>query len=368
MADKPKIMITFREGGENGGPFNSHKRIIESMLNFKYDFIPLIIPSGRIGIFNAKILINLVSQINEHQPDIIHFQGLQLEGFHVALAAKIAGVKNTVLAIHGSSIEAVYFQKWKIIIVGILEILTLKMSKISYGVSEYVSKWNRVKRYSKNHYGVIYNISQLENININESFRDEIGVNEDKIIIVSTGRITKEKGYEILLMAIKEMDIPENVLFVIVGHGEYLDTFNTEIKKNKLEKKVVTLGYRKDVARILKESNIFVICTLHETLCNSIIEAGYYSLPSVATNVGGIPEIITHGYNGYLTKKDSPLEVKNYLNELINDAERRQLLGANARIRIDEKFSIQVIISRIDELYRSAQSESDKKEIRIKNA
>lgn len=60
-----KIMISFREGGENGGPYNSHKRIMESQLNNKYDFVPLILPKGRLGMFNPKVTLSLIKQIKK---------------------------------------------------------------------------------------------------------------------------------------------------------------------------------------------------------------------------------------------------------------------------------------------------------------
>ena len=77
-----KIMLTLREGGENGGPYNSHRRIMNSKLNKKYQFIPLIIPRGRLGILNIKLTRYIIGQIKKYKPDIIHFTGLELIGFH----------------------------------------------------------------------------------------------------------------------------------------------------------------------------------------------------------------------------------------------------------------------------------------------
>jgi hypothetical protein len=185
MNSKPKIMISFTEGGENGGPYNSHKRIMESSLKEKYEFIPLIIPKGRIGLINIKLITKLRNDILKVQPDIVHFAGLQLTGFHLALACKLAGVKNTVLAIHGSSLEAVEFPHWKKQIVNILEIITLKLSNVCYGVSEYVCSWDRVKKYAKWCYGHIYNIpnaGKWDEDKTNTSFRKEIGVKHDDIV------------------------------------------------------------------------------------------------------------------------------------------------------------------------------------------
>ena len=355
MNDKPKIMITFNEGGENGGPYNSHKRIMESSLKEKYEFIPLIIPKGHKGVFNLKLLIKLTKDILMVKPNIVHFAGLQLEGFYVILACKLAGVKNTVLAIHGSSLEAIDFPSWKKKIVNILEIITLKLCRICYGVSNYVCNWKRVKKYANWCYGHIYNIPNVRNNDMffDKSFREEMGVSQNDILIVSTGRITREKGFEVLLTVIKTMNIPENVKFVIAGDGDYLDTFKKEIKENKLAESVFLLGYRSDIDRILSESDIFVLCTFHETLCNSIIEACYHSLPVVATNTGGITEIVINNYNGFLLSKNDVDSVVSKLEQLIKDKELRTIMGKRGKKRVDTIFNIDVITKKIDKMYRS---------------
>jgi glycosyltransferase involved in cell wall biosynthesis len=355
LKTKPKIMISFTEGGENGGPYISHKRIMESSLKDKYEFIPLIIPKGRIGVFNISLLRKLRKDILKANPDIVHFTGLQLTGFHVALACKLVGIQNTILAIRGSSLEAINFPGWKKRIVNILEISTLKLSRVCYGVSEYVCSWERVQNHSNWCYGHIYNIpsdKKRDEVYSNSYFREEIDAKFDDILIVSTGRITREKGFEVLLNVIKNMNIPDDVKFVIAGEGEFFDTFKNEIEQNNLTDTVFLLGYRNDIDSILQSSDIFVLCTLHETLCNSIIEAGYFSLPTVATRVGGIPEIVEDGYNGFLVDKYNVQGTIDALQRLIKDKTKRENMGKNAKKIIDNKFSKEKIVQQIDDLYR----------------
>ena len=134
------IMIAFREGSENGGPYNSHLRIMESRLKEKYRFVPLIVPGGKMGLFNVKIIKSLVSQIRKVQPDAVQIVGLELIGYYLSVACRIAGVKNIILAIHGSTTEAIEFnknplKKW---LMEQLEIFTLRTATCTYGVSEYL--------------------------------------------------------------------------------------------------------------------------------------------------------------------------------------------------------------------------------------
>ena len=352
---KKKIMITFREGGNNGGPNNSHKRISESWLKEKYEFIPLYIPKGRLGLFNIKIIKNIANQIKREKPDIVHFAGLELIGWYGMLASKFAGIKNTLLAVHGSTSEAVFFNKniIKKRIMNFVEMVTLRNSRYIYGVSEYVSGWKKIKKHAKNYMGHIYNlpIEKKDNIDPKEDFRKEFGMSEDDILIVSTGRIEIEKGFETLKQIIVENKWYKKIKFVIVGNGSYLNDMKKSIEESTMKENVIFTGFRTDIDNILEDCDIFVICTWHETLCMSVIEACQHKLPVVASNVGGIPEIIEDKKNGFLVEpKDKTCFIKN-IEELIENPELRGIMGEEGYELINSKFNADNILNRLDEIY-----------------
>ncbi|MEQ6376428.1 glycosyltransferase family 4 protein [Bacillaceae bacterium S4-13-56] len=348
-----RVMITFREGGENGGPFNSHKRIINSNLNEKYEFIPLVIPKGRLGVINIRLTKYLIREIRKENPDIIHFSGLELGGFHVALACKIIGVNKSVVAIHGSTSESISYNKtfFKKRIISFLEFLTLKWTRYSYGVSEYVSSWSKVKMHGNNYFGHIYNMVSVEvDQSKRISIKEQLSIPNGTRIAVSTGRIVTEKGYDILTDVIKR-DVNENLVYVIVGDGDYLPEMKKRLKKEIENRKVYFLGYREDVLDILSECDLCVMATLHETLCMSLAEAAFMGLALVASNVGGIPEIIVEGYNGYLIEKGNVLEFNNKINEIVTDKELLAKMKVNSKIHAKEKFSNLTIESQLEKLY-----------------
>jgi len=346
---KPRVMLAFEEGHENGGPYVSHKRIMESSLKEKYEFIPLIVPQGRRGVVNFQLARNLVQQIKSVDPDIVHIAGLQLVGFHCCRAAKQAE-KKIVLAIHGSTTEAIEFSSWKKYVIKQMEIFTLKNSDICYGVSDYVCGIDFIKKHAKNLFGSIYNIPSRGLAKDRSKIRQKLGILPEKLVVVSTGRITKEKGYHVLCDAIKLIEHPE-IEFIIAGEGEYLATFKNEIEQAIHEPKVHFLGYREDIEEILIASDIFVICTLHETLCISLLEAGRNGLPSIATRVGGIPEIIVDGKNGFLVEPNCPEQVVEKILLLEKNYEQRMLMGKQAKFVICQKFSENEITNKIDQIY-----------------
>lgn len=353
---KPRILITFRIGGENGGPYVSHKRIVESCLKDKYDFIPLMLPKPR-EMLTISGMRELIGQIKRADADILHFAGLQLEGFAVLLVAKFAGMKNTLCTIRGSSIDAMGFPKYKKIVMVILENWTLKHSKACYGVSEFVSNWLRVKKYAKINFGYVYNMGlNLSDQNTKEStstIREELGIGANEIIVVSTGRIVIDKGFDVLLKIITCGKKWSNVRFLIVGNGNFVSKMQEKINSSHLKEKVLFLGYRSDVKSILYESDIFVICTYHETLCNSVIEASGAGLPVVATRVGGIPEIIKDKETGFLFGSGNATEATEYLEKLIDNKELRKEMGAKGKRRVCEKFSEKIITEKLSDIYDS---------------
>ena len=346
----PKVLITLREDGKNGGPYISHKNILNSSLSEKYELIPFYNPNAR-KMRNFKVFFKVVRDIKKIKPDLAHIAGLQIEGFLLSLACKLAGVK-TVVAVHGSATQAMGISKLQNSIFKILEKVTLLMSKASFGVSDYVSSWNICKN-AKNYYGTIYNIVNIyENAPSKPYIREELGIAKSDIVVVSTGRITRDKGFDDLWEVIKQLKAYPNIKFVIAGEGDCREEWLTEIKKYGFENNVFLLGYRNDIDAILKESDIFIICTKHETLCISLLEAASNSLPLIASNVGGIPEIIEKGENGFLAEVGDIGGFKSAVLKLAGNKELRNQMGAKAKLKVDTVFNENDIVAKLDNIYK----------------
>jgi len=355
--NKINILVMLPET-KKGGPYNSQKRIIESPLRDHYKFSSIYIPRLR-NMIKPYVFLSLVHKIRKANPKIIHLYGLQIDGFIMMLLAIIAFRKRPrVLVIRGSSKEAIDFNKIKKWGVGLLEAWTVKHSTILYGVSNYVLSWKVVKRYSTECFGRIFNYSSLYNMPFltksKEELRVEFRIPLDAIVIISTGRITIEKGFKNLMKVITNNDWSPNVFFMIVGDGEYLLEFKKSIFLSKMHNRVLFTGYSNDINRLLGISDIFVICTKHETLCNSIIEAGTFGLPVVATNVGGIPEIIEDAVDGFLYNVNDDLKCAEKLKELILNEKLRKSMSKNILNNVNEKVNEMKISVQLDQVYHNA--------------
>lgn len=347
----PKVLLTFRIGGENGGPYVSHQRIMESSLRQKYNIQPLMIENPR-KLRRPKVFLSMVKQIKRERPDIVHLAGLGSEGFLMMLACRLAKVK-TVVAVHGSATEAIGYNRLDQIIFRFIENYTVRKADAVYGVSDYVSSW-KVCRKISNYFGTVYNLPSYEHeYSQNRSIRKELGIDFDDIVVVSTGRIVKDKGFDTLLNVILNLKDCNNIKFVIAGDGDFRENMQNELRVSGAEKNTFLLGYRKDINEILGESDIFVICTKHETLCISLLEAGSNSLPLIASNVGGIPEIINNGENGFLI---DPYDVNGFSDAILSLAknnEMRKRMGSAAKASIDDKFNAQKILSKLGYIYQT---------------
>lgn len=349
---KPIIAMDISSTGKGGGPYTSTMNVINSSLKDKYEF-RLFTYKTEIGRFiSIKRIIDIVGQLRKINPDIVHFSGLQLSGFHIAIACMIAGYRKNIVVIHGSSTEALNIGFVKRKLIYLLEFFTLALTSTFYGVSRYSSFVGAAKKFTKKSSGYIYNLPLSSSQKSQNYTRDELGFTKDDIIVVTVGRIITDKGYHILKESIKSFTQMDHVKFLIVGDGDYLPTMKIELLTQEQSGLVRFLGYRDDVTSILPTCDIFVLPTLHETLSIALLEASSFNLALIGSNVGGIPEIITHGVNGLLVQPGNSQELSNAIKIIATNQDMREEMGEAAKKIIGEKFTEDSIVSKIDNLYK----------------
>jgi glycosyltransferase involved in cell wall biosynthesis len=111
------------------------------------------------------------------------------------------------------------------------------------------------------------------------------------------------------------------------------------------------LGKRNDVNEILKASDVFILPTLHENLGNVFLEASSAGIPSIGTNVGGVPEVIEDGITGILVPPYDSDALVDAINKLYGDKELRAKMGTSALLKLNTQFSIDKIEEKFDKMY-----------------
>ncbi len=157
--------------------------------------------------------------------------------------------------------------------------------------------------------------------------------------LVMVGRLQAPKDALTLVRALAEL--PRGAYeAVIVGDGPDRPALEGEVRRLGLASVVRLAGERNDVAQLLAASDVFVLSSRSEGLPLSILEAMAAGLPVVATNVGGVPELVLEGETGLLVPPGDPHSLAGALERLLDDSELRGRMGAAGRIRVEERFDL----------------------------
>jgi glycosyltransferase involved in cell wall biosynthesis len=181
------------------------------------------------------------------------------------------------------------------------------------------------------------------------ALRAEFGAREDDCVIACVSRLVRHKGHPELLRAMEAT--PENAVLWVVGerlasdHGEDLEPHFARAA-SLLGRRVVRLGYRNDVARILAAADVFCLPSHFEGLPMSVIEAMMTGLPVVATDIRGPREQVVDGQTGYLVPPMQEAPLAATLSRLAADPALRAGMGAAGRARALDRFDEAKVIGR----------------------
>ncbi|MDP2982544.1 MAG: glycosyltransferase [Candidatus Latescibacter sp.] len=183
--------------------------------------------------------------------------------------------------------------------------------------------------------------------------RQAFGLTGEQVVISTVGSLTSNKAHLVLLHAahILVKKHPE-AIFLFAGEGEMRPRIESEIRRLRLEKHVRLLGFREDIATVYRASDIYAVSSREEGLCSSILEAMYFRLPVAATNTGGIPELVRHGVNGYLSPVNDPETLAEYLLTLIENPEKRREMGEQSAV-LAEQNRMENTVEKTLAVYRS---------------
>ena len=183
-------------------------------------------------------------------------------------------------------------------------------------------------------------------------------ISSDDRILLSVGRLEKEKGVQNLINALPEvLSENPNVKALVVGVGPYLETLEKLAEALKISDRVVFCGRveRDDLPLYHSLASVFVTATeRQEGLPLIILEAMACGRPVVASHIGGIPDVITHNENGVMVAPGNVELLADALSRLLADTSRAKLLGENARKEVLEKYSLDGMVDRVVEVYRKA--------------
>lgn len=187
------------------------------------------------------------------------------------------------------------------------------------------------------------------------ALRHALGLPLDELLILTVGSLIPVKDHATLVEAAARLlrQQPRPVRFVFVGDGVLRVEIERRIGERGLTDRFLLAGSSDRVADYYRAADIFVLPSRLEGMSNAILEAMASGLPVVANRVGGNPELVIDGATGLLCRSGVPDDMAAALARLVSDHTLRDAMGERARARVVADFSIEAMVKRYAQFYRS---------------
>jgi glycosyltransferase involved in cell wall biosynthesis len=186
-------------------------------------------------------------------------------------------------------------------------------------------------------------------------FRTIWGIPSDAILIGIIGRLVPIKNHvmflEVAQQALQMTPPSLKLRFIVIGDGELRTDLENYVTKLGIDKYVTFTGWQTQMKVVYDSLDIVALTSLNEGTPLTLIEAMASEKPVITTNVGGIPDLVRDGYSGILVPSNSPDIFANKLLELTKNKAMRDMLAANGRNAVIQKYHYSRLIRDIEELY-----------------
>ncbi len=305
---------------------------------------------------DLKAFFNIWRIIKKYNPLIVHTHSSKA-GLMGRLAAKLAGTPIIVHTPHGHVFFG-YFGPFKTKLFIILEKLASRIT------DKIVALTNREKKdhilfkiTDEDKFSVIYSGIELNTLKESSSeekqnLKKELGIPENSLIVGTAGRLVPVKGPECLVKAAKYIisKYPDTY-FMFAGDGPLEQDLKRKALEMGISDNIIFLGWRDDLAKIISIYDIFVLPSLNEGMGRVLVEAMALGKSIVASNVGGIPNLVIHGKNGFLVPPKNPKELAKYIQVLLEDKDKREEMGLAGK-EMAYNFTSERMVEEIANLYK----------------
>jgi glycogen(starch) synthase len=190
------------------------------------------------------------------------------------------------------------------------------------------------------------------------SFRTRFALPEEKIVLY-VGRLVYEKGIHVLINAVPKVLEKVNAKFIIVGSGYMKEQLLNIVRSMKLEHKVLFLGFVDDetLLRLQKCADVSVVPSLFEPFGIVALEAMAAKSPLVASDTGGLSEIVDHDLTGFKAYPNNPESLAWGIKKILLDENYSNYIRENAYAKVHEKYDWEKIALHTKEIYKTVLGE-----------
>ena len=229
----------------------------------------------------------------------------------------------------------------KMLVYNQLEKILIRFADRIVPVSESLKNRLKLGKRAERKTTVITNSAQF--VDTSRQFPDkraELGIGKDDVVVVVIGRFSPEKGVRFFVkaMALLAPRFPQ-LRAVLVGDGVERSAIEGDLLRMGLQEAVLLAGFQEDVSPFYHCCDILCMPSLSEGMPNVALEAMMFGKPVVATDVGGIPEVVMQAETGLLVPSCNAEALAGALETLILDGKKRAAMGSLGKTRVDTSFA-----------------------------
>jgi glycosyltransferase involved in cell wall biosynthesis len=295
--------------------------------------------------------LQVLHVLQKVKPDVVQFTaGLPKEVWAPAFCCAVANVP--LLAVFQAAPETVQLSSMRLRQLAWARRRRQRWMAVS---QENLSNLHATFRTKADEIGILYNGVEIsveteppgspEREALRREVRAELGLSSHARLLMTPARLHVKKGHgDLLHIGAALIEEFPDVRFIWAGDGREQEAFEAQVKRQGLEKHVYFLGYRTDVDRLLRASDLLVFPSHAEGGCSSAIrEAMVHRLPMVCSDAGGIPEVVHDGIHGLMFPAKDTNAMLAQLRIALRDPSRMRAMAERARKRIEE-FSAERMI------------------------
>lgn len=294
-----------------------------------------------------KAISEIRKKIKHLKPDIIHIHGTR-----AGILGRLAAIGLNIPVIYTEHLWTKQFRlqsrllnfahynaNW------FLDMFTTLNIAVSEAVKDFMVS-SRITRAEK--VQVIYNGIE------STKFKAKIFSNSQEFLLGTIGTLNYQKGMQYLIKAIPKIKNEfAGIRLEIMGDGTYKRKLLKEIDKLKIKPYVKFVGFMPDPKKYLTRFDLYVQPSLSESFGLAIVQAMSVGLPVIATNTGGIPEVVTEGKSGLLVEPANPQALADAILDLLRHPQKARKMGEIAQKEARLKFNLKDMINELEKTYES---------------
>lgn len=196
------------------------------------------------------------------------------------------------------------------------------------------------------------NLEKIQNTPVTTDLRNEFNIKHGQSILGNVAALAPHKDHKTLIRAIEILSNRRNDFkLIIFGSGSLEEELKNLVSEKELDSFILFAGFRENIISYMKEFDIFVLSSNLEGLCTSLIDASACGLPIVATETGGIPEIVLHNKTGLLSEPENPEQLADVIDLILSDPGLREEFSGNA-VKHAENFDFKHTVNGTLQIYR----------------